>query len=238
MLKALREAKVHTTWAAPNPTYEDAALDFIRYALDVSRPNAFLDSFAAFAARAAPLGLHNSLVQTVLKMTVPGVPDIYQGAELWDFSLVDPDNRRPVDYAARRALLERDASGAADLAEMMTAWHDGRIKLHLVRALLGLRRRLPELFASGSYEALNATGEAAERICAFARHHGEVSVVVVASLFPTKSADGWSDEAVPLPGDGAVRWTSLFDGRSFESGSTAAAELFGRLPVAVLVRAT
>ncbi|MCZ7660863.1 MAG: malto-oligosyltrehalose synthase [Xanthobacteraceae bacterium] len=237
MLKALREAKVHTTWAAPNPTYEDATLDFIRYALDASRPNAFLDSFAAFAARAAPLGLHNSLVQTVLKMTVPGVPDIYQGAELWDFSLVDPDNRRPVDYAARRALLDRDADGAADLADMMMAWHDGRIKLHLVRALLGLRRRLPELFASGSYEALNATGEAAERICAFARHHGEASVVVVASLFPTKSADGWSDEAVPLPGDGAEPWTSLFDGRSFASGSVAAAELFGRLPVAVLVRA-
>ncbi|MBA3517442.1 MAG: malto-oligosyltrehalose synthase, partial [Rhizobiales bacterium] len=133
MVKSMREAKVHTTWAAPNSAYEDAVLRFVRHALDASRTNPFLESLAGFQGRIAPLGIRNSIVQVVLKLTVPGVPDIYQGAELWDFSLVDPDNRRPVDYATRKKLLDAmDAngrSGRPDLASLLETWRDGRIKL-------------------------------------------------------------------------------------------------------------
>jgi (1->4)-alpha-D-glucan 1-alpha-D-glucosylmutase len=156
MVKAMREAKVHTTWATPNSAYEDAVLSFIRYALDTSRANAFLDSFSAFQARVAPFGVRNSLVQAVLKLTLPGVPDIYQGAELWDFSMVDPDNRRPVDYAARRHLRDAQAGGGENLSVLLEQWQDGAIKLRLTSDLLKLRQRSPGLFRNGSYDALNA----------------------------------------------------------------------------------
>jgi (1->4)-alpha-D-glucan 1-alpha-D-glucosylmutase len=234
MVKTMREAAVHTGWAAPDAAYEEAVLAFVRYALDTSRNNPFLDSFAAFAARLAPLGIRNSLVQTVLKLTAPGVPDIYQGAELWDFSLVDPDNRRPVDFEQRRGLLGRPV-GADDPAELIESWHDGRIKLRLVSALLHLRRDIPKLFARGSYLALSPTGPAAERICAYARLDGETALVVAASLFPIRAAaEGWGDSAVPLPPvDGG--WIGLFDRREVSSAEDAAADLFAVLPVAVLI---
>jgi (1->4)-alpha-D-glucan 1-alpha-D-glucosylmutase len=230
MIKALREAKVHTTWAAPNGAYEDAVREFIRYALDVSRPNAFLDSFTGFVARVAPLGMHNSLVQTVLKLTVPGVPDIYQGAELWDFSLVDPDNRRPVDYAARRKLLDAEDT---DVAQS----RDGRLKLRFARDLLRLRRQHPDLFGLGSYEALTVTGACAERIVAFARQHEGTSLLVAAALFPAREM-AWSDEQI-ASGQDQERWTSLLDGREITArqGALAAADLFATLPVAVLMPA-
>ncbi|MGH7046801.1 MAG: malto-oligosyltrehalose synthase [Stellaceae bacterium] len=236
MVKTMREAKLHTSWAAPETVYEDAVLAFIRYALDTSRANPFLESFATFAAHFAPLGIRNSLIQLVLKLTVPGVPDIYQGAELWDFSLVDPDNRRAVDFTLRRDLLDRPAclDGPASLLEQ---WHNGRIKLRVVCDLLRLRRAQPDLLAIGSYAALNATGPAADRICAFSRTLDAVSLVVAAALFPVRtSIEGWSDSGVPEP-SGIDRWVDLFDGRRIDAraGAFAAAELFEVLPIAVLV---
>jgi (1->4)-alpha-D-glucan 1-alpha-D-glucosylmutase len=237
MVKAMREAKIHTTWAAPDAVYENAVLAFIRHALDTSRSNPFLDSFAKFQARFAPLGVRNSLVQAALKLTAPGVPDIYQGAELWDFSLVDPDNRRPVDFARRRALFDRPA-GLEDLARLMEEWQDGRIKLRIISDLLRLRREHRDLFAFGSYAALNATGPAADRICAFVRAGEQSAIVVAAALFPRRTgAEGWGDSAVPMPERGSDPWISLFDGRMVagRAGSFAAAELFQLLPVAVLV---
>ena len=119
MLKALREAKLRTTWAAPDEAYEQATLDFVRRALDTARANPFLESFQAFLARIAPLGVRNSLVQAVLKLTVPGVPDIYQGAELWDLSLVDPDNRRPIDFDCRRDALEDVKGRTNELSKLL-----------------------------------------------------------------------------------------------------------------------
>jgi (1->4)-alpha-D-glucan 1-alpha-D-glucosylmutase len=237
MVKAMREAKIHTTWAAPDVGYENAVLAFIRYALDASRTNAFLESFATFQARLAPFGTRNSLVQTVLKLAAPGVPDIYQGAELWDFSLVDPDNRRPVDFARRRELLDRP-TGRDNLAELMENWHDGRIKLRIASELLRLRREHPDLFAFGSYAALNATGLAADRICAFARASKQTAIVVAAALFPRRaSLEGWGDSAISLPPGDYGPWVSLFDGQKITAcvGAFATAELFRILPVAVLV---
>ncbi len=237
MVKAIREAKIHTTRAAPDAGYENAVLAFVRRALDASRTNPFLESFVAFQARLAPLGIRNSLLQVVLKLTAPGVPDIYQGAELWDSGLVDPDNRRALDFVLRRRLLDRVA-GRDDPAGLMERWHDGQIKLRIVSDLLRLRRQYPDLFAFGSYAALTATGPAGDRICAFFRAWDQAAIVVAAALFPQRaSTEGWGESAVPMPAGEGDPWINLFDGRRIAAcaGAFAAAELFQILPVAVLV---
>jgi (1->4)-alpha-D-glucan 1-alpha-D-glucosylmutase len=242
MLKTMREAKVHTTWAAPNGVYEDAVLGFIRSALDTSRTNVFLDSFSAFVDRVAPLGVRNSLVQTVLKLTVPGIPDIYQGAELWDFSLVDPDNRRPVDYAVRKELLGRTPSAACTeaLPTLLETWQDGRIKLELISILLRFRQRHPQMCGEGSYEALTAEGPAADRICAFARRCDGDVIIVAVSLFPSRGSDAASfeDTAIAVPAEVRAReCLNLLDGRAIDvqDGTIQAATLFEVLPAAVIV---
>ncbi|WP_020175396.1 malto-oligosyltrehalose synthase [Methyloferula stellata] len=239
MVKAMREAKVHTTWAAPNAAYEDAVLDFIRHALDVSRTNPFLESFVAFQARMAWFGMHNSLVQTVLKLTAPGVPDIYQGAELWDLSLVDPDNRRPVDFAARQKMLACGAKHARDALQIKTfleTWQDGGLKLSLIEAVLQARAALPDLFRGSSYIALNPSGPGAGRICAFARQSGDTWLVVAVALCP--SADqAWTDTDIALPaGFESGDWRNILDGSIVcaTNASFAASALFATLPVAVL----
>src|SRR6201987_1308620 len=189
MVKSMREAKLHSTWASPNTEYEEAMLSFVREALDSSRPNAFHSAFLPFQERVARLGVRNSLVQTTLKLTLPGMPDIYQGAELWDLSLVDPDNRRPVDYEKRVELLEEVAAllernGRTAVLDMLEDWRDGRVKLAVIATLLAHRRDRPRLFAQGGYEPLIATGSGADQICAFARCRGEDALVVAAARFP------------------------------------------------------
>jgi (1->4)-alpha-D-glucan 1-alpha-D-glucosylmutase len=246
LVKSLREAKLHSTWAAPNTAYEEAMLGFARDALDTPGSNAFLAAFLPFQERVARLGVRNSLVQTALKLTVPGMPDIYQGAELWELSLVDPDNRRPVDYALRRRLLEevsealaRDRRGA--LAAMLEAWQDGRIKLALTATLLGHRREHPALYAEGSYEPLAAAGAKAEQVCAFARAHGEDALLVAAARFPARlEADpGWEGTTIPWPqsASAARRWRDLLTGQVVEHAGDhlPAGAVFGTLPVAALV---
>ncbi|MGQ9370586.1 malto-oligosyltrehalose synthase [Azospirillum sp. ST 5-10] len=245
LIKSLREAKVHSTWAAPDQEYEEAFLGFLRDALDVTRPNAFLEAFLPFQERVAGHGVRNSLVQTVLKLTVPGVPDIYQGAELWDLSLVDPDNRRPVDYEARARLLDAvedrlaaDRPGA--LAGMLERWRDGAVKLAVIATVLRDRRRQADLYAEGTYEPLPAEGEQAERICAFARRRDRQAVVVAVARFPARGegGPGWLRTGVPMPDDPAApRWRDLFTGRVLEAsdGRLRAEALFGCLPVSVLV---
>jgi (1->4)-alpha-D-glucan 1-alpha-D-glucosylmutase len=181
--------------------------------------------------------MRNSLVQAVLKLTVPGVPDIYQGAEIWDFSLVDPDNRQPVNFVLRRELLDR-LSEPDDLGELMDKWQDGRIKLRIVSSLLQLRRQYPDLFASGSYAPLSATGPAGNRICAFTRAGDQATIVVAASLYPIRaSLEGWDGSAVPVPEGEGDRWVNLFDSKKLKgcAGAISAADLFPVLPVAVLV---
>jgi (1->4)-alpha-D-glucan 1-alpha-D-glucosylmutase len=177
MVKSIREPKLHSTWASPSTAYEEAMLGFVRDALDISRPNAFLGAFLSFQERVSRLGVRNSLVQTSLKLTLSGMPDFYQGAELWDLSLVDPDNRRQVDYAKRiqllekvSAVLERDRRKA--ILEMLEDWRDGRIELAVMATLLTYRRNHPKLFTHGGYEPLAAIGSKADHICAFAQPQG------------------------------------------------------------------
>ena len=177
LLKAAREAKLETHWARPDEAYETGLAEFVRETLDPRRSKAFLHEMNRLVERIAAPGAINGLVQVVLKYTTPGVPDLYQGPEDWDLSLVDPDNRRPVDYAARAAAVAEQSDH--DLLGLLGCWRDGRIKLGLVNALLAARRRQPALFAAGSYEPVEVTGPAAHRVLAFVRRHGEQALLVV-----------------------------------------------------------
>jgi (1->4)-alpha-D-glucan 1-alpha-D-glucosylmutase len=246
MVKSMREAKLHSTWASPNTEYEEAMLSFVREALDTSRPNAFHSAFLPFQERVARLGVRNSLVQTALKLTLPGMPDIYQGGELWDLSLVDPDNRRPVDYETRIELLEQtsvllERNRRTAVLDMLDNWHDGRVKLAVIAALLGHRRNHPELFAHGGYEPLIAAGPNADHICAFARRHEDEALLVAAARFPARlEADpDWTGTEIPWPQEVVhwTRWHDLLSGGIVErSGDAVSAEaVLGYLPIAVLV---
>jgi len=177
-IKSSREAKIETSWVAPNLAYEEAYSRFIGLIFDNPRESRFIDSVLRFLPRVRRLGAFNSLGQLVLKATAPGVPDFYQGAEFWDLSLVDPDNRRRVDYGARIAAL-----AALDFTSASARWREGWLKLWITRRLLALRKRAPGLFASGAYEPVVVTGPAAKSILAFRRQNEtEILVIVVCRL--------------------------------------------------------
>jgi (1->4)-alpha-D-glucan 1-alpha-D-glucosylmutase len=244
MVKSMREAKLHSTWDSPNTVYEEAMLGFIRAALDISRPNAFLDAFLSFQERVARLGVRNSLVQTALKLTLPGMPDIYQGTELWDLSLVDPDNRRAVDYSLRERLLAETAAALCRdaMPGTLDKWHDGRCKLAVTATLLAERRAHPMLFAEGGYEPLVASGARADHVCAFARAYRESALIVVVSRFPARlAADSiWDGTEVTWPRtvNRVTRWRDLLSGRVLECCVGEALPVhgvLGDLPVAILV---
>jgi (1->4)-alpha-D-glucan 1-alpha-D-glucosylmutase len=235
MIKAVREAKQQTSWSNPNTAYEAALRRFVQGVLDAGRVNPFLDEFHAFAAALARPGAVASLAQLVLKLTAPGVPDIYQGGELWDFSLVDPDNRRPVDWDLRRAMLHKIA--AAPAADLARDWQDGREKLFVTQRLLALRRRHPVLFAEGDYQPLECEGEKSGQICAFARRRGDCAVVVaVPRLLYRLYRDGapdWGETEIALPS--APGWEDWLTGRQYDDQNRiAAARLFADFPVSVL----
>ncbi|MFA5026945.1 MAG: malto-oligosyltrehalose synthase [Candidatus Methylomirabilota bacterium] len=213
--KAAREAKLHTSWVNPAGEYDAALGAFVAAVLRPAPGNRFLEDFVSFQAPVARLGMINSLAQTLVKIAAPGVPDFYQGTELWDFSLVDPDNRRPVDFGLRQRLLEDlmariDAGALAPLArELLGRWEDGRIKLYLTHRALACRRRLSGLFSAGAYLPLEARGSAAERCVAFARHDPAGTVlIVVPRCVAALTDDGlrlplgesaWQDTRLPLP---------------------------------------
>src|SRR5205085_6790112 len=177
MAKALKEAKINTSWIQPNEKWDTAMQDFVARILDPSPKNKFVPSFLPVAGEIARLGAINSLAQVVLKLTVPGVPDIYQGNEIWDFSLVDPDNRRPVDYQRRGEMLA-SLTGATP-AELLQQWPDGRIKLFLTQRLLRFRRDHPALFQQGKYLPLSVGGTFADSCVAFVREYEGAWIAVV-----------------------------------------------------------
>lgn len=176
--KALREAKLRTSWTDADPAYEDAARRGIDALRDTNDGRDLLREIGEYAQQVAPAGLVNSLAQTLLRCSLPGVPDLYQGTDLWDFSLVDPDNRRPVDYPARARLLAVDDAGAP-IATGAQAWQTGAIKQALIRRALHLRARDPAMFSQGSYEPLAAHGPQAAHVLAYLRRHGARSVLIV-----------------------------------------------------------
>jgi (1->4)-alpha-D-glucan 1-alpha-D-glucosylmutase len=205
ILKAIREAKVHTSWLSPNAPHEEAVMNFIDAILKDSPNNNFLADFASFQKLTAACGIFNSLSQTLLKIASPGIPDFYQGNELWDFSLVDPDNRRPVDYHIRKNLLDELmqkelTEGPLETARAVVATrNDGRIKLHLTCKALNFRRENHELFKSGSYLPLTAEGVCKEHVCAFERSLRDSSVIVVVPRFCSRLIQDSS--ALPLGPD-------------------------------------
>ncbi len=239
MTKALKEAKVNTSWIQPNEQWDTATRDFVGKILEPGPKNKFVPAFVAMAEEIARLGAINSLSQLLLKCTAPGVPDIYQGNEMWDLSLVDPDNRRPVDYDLRRQMLAslKDATPEA----LLQNWPDGRIKLFLTQRLLQFRREQPDLFRDGSYAPLRATGAHAESCVAFAREHGDKWIVVLAPRLTARVGfppigDRWQDTLIELPNaaaQGAAQ--ELFTGRELRLDGRALrlAEAMAELPFAV-----
>lgn len=202
MDKAIKEAKVHTSWITPNAAYESATAQFIERTLAGRRAPAFLAAFLPFARQVFVAGMTNSLAQLVLKIAAPGVPDFYQGTELWDLSLVDPDNRRPVDFAHRHRVLSdlepllaqadpagavpSDAAQAAGVAALLDEWPDGRIKMFLTALGMRVRRAQPELFLAGTYEPLSPDGPGAGHLVTFARRHRDHALLVIAPRLTTQ----------------------------------------------------
>ena len=223
--KSLREAKLRSTWIAPNEKNEQAAVEFLFTALDPGQSATFLLSMHGFVCEIASAGVMNSLVQAALKLTVPGIPDLYQGTELWDFSLVDPDNRRPVDYAARMSRADANVS----LAECAGDWRSGMVKLKLIQALLELRRDNPALFFGSDYRPVAIDGRMQDHVLAFTRTSGSARLTVAVALH---CATALKDGIVPPPG-----WWD--DTRLQCDGSGAAtiraADAFEHLPVAVWI---
>jgi (1->4)-alpha-D-glucan 1-alpha-D-glucosylmutase len=226
MEKAAREAKAHTSWTSPHQAYEAALRSFVEATLADAR---FLDEVAGFVAPLIAPGRVNSLAQTLLKLTCPGVPDIYQGTELWDTSLVDPDNRRPVDFAARRALLRRLEGATPE--EVMADGESGLPKLWLIQRALSLRRTCPRLLAGDAeYRPLEPQGNRSRHAVAFVRGGGVMTVVprLVMGL-----RAGWGDTSLDLP---SGSWRNVLTGEEGLSGRVALATLLRRFPLALLVR--
>jgi (1->4)-alpha-D-glucan 1-alpha-D-glucosylmutase len=260
MLKAAREAKLHTSWITPDEGYESAVARFVERALAGPMASRFLAVFLPLHGRVAFFGMLNSLAQVVLKVASPGVPDFYQGSELWDLSLVDPDNRRPVDYELRRRLLdelepvlEAEATEAKEskVRELVEHWVDGRIKLFVTAAALRLRRRMSDVFLCGSYEPLPVQGAEADHVVALARRYRGASVIAVAPRLCARLADGetrlplgneaWRECRLDLPGElaaselrDAITGRRLSVERTEERASLRVADVLRTCPVALL----
>jgi len=247
MLKAAREAKTHSSWVSPNETHESALRRFIADVCDCSVANEFLRDFLEFGERIAAYGACNALAQVLLKITSPGVPDFFQGNELWNFRLTDPDNRGDVDFEKRRKISDNlDAS--ADPATLVENWRDGSLKMFLTREALRFRHANRDLFQKGDYLVLEAEGERRESACGYARRLGNSWVLTVVPRLATRlTADGgfplgesaWGTSAVVLPAGAPARWKNIFTGATV-SGSGARkkrlllSDTFSELPFALL----
>jgi len=256
MVKALKESKAHTSWTEPNAAYEQATTNFVESVLDRSRENPFLAEFLPFQRKVSWFGQFNSLSQALLKLTSPGVPDFYQGTELWDFSLVDPDNRRPVDFELRRTLLTEltrgfDA-GPSDrkqfLQRLLSDDRLGRSKLFLVWQTLQFLNKNARLFGEGSYVPLPVTGSNRDHVCAFARVlDGRAAVIIVprfvatltgGDMRPPIGSEVWQDTAVSLPQNPrASTYRNALTGELLESspGGLSVHQALSSFPVALLL---
>lgn len=255
MIKAAREAKLHTSWMMPAEEYEEALRHFTAALLHDPERNAFLADFIPFVTEHMRFGLLTGLSQTLLRLTAPGVPDTYQGCELWSCSLVDPDNRRPVDYASRRRMLdELESRIAADgreacARELLDSLRDGRAKLYVTWLTLQARRDHAGIYRRGDYEALEAVGPRAEHVCAFARVHDKLRAVSVAGRWfarlhkerpgPPVGEGAWEDTWLQLPASG--RWRDAYTGKRRQTeirdgvALLPLARVFDTLPIALLL---
>jgi (1->4)-alpha-D-glucan 1-alpha-D-glucosylmutase len=252
LLKAAREAKLNTSWINPNERYEAALRGFVEGALRGRSSARFLESLGETAADVARCGALNSLAALVLKLVSPGVADTYQGCELWDLSLVDPDNRRPIDFSRRARLLDELDRAAPDtevpasfLAELLASWPDGRLKLFVLARGLRLRRERPEMFLEGESLGLEPTGEHAGHIVAAARRRGDAFALAIVPRLTRSLATGdrpfplgdvWGDTRVPVPRElGELRDAFTGERVRIADGSLALSHVLRRWPVTLLV---
>jgi (1->4)-alpha-D-glucan 1-alpha-D-glucosylmutase len=242
--KAMREAKIGTSWTDPVAEYEAAITQFLARLLDRASPEslAYIDEMQRLVARIAPQAMWNALGRLVVHLTAPGVPDLYQGDELWYAALVDPDNRRPVDWLARERVLAdvmREREGGGALAAWRDAMRAGELKMHLTRTLLGVRRD-PDGPLAGSFEPLPAHGTRGDRVIAYQRSHaGQEAIIMVgrrlAALGPRPLGEAWGDTALRVS-DGSRRCAIHGGQVTAPGGLLRVADVFRELPVAVLLR--
>jgi (1->4)-alpha-D-glucan 1-alpha-D-glucosylmutase len=259
MRKAIRESKTHSHWTEPNLPYEAATEGFIHALLSDSKDNSFLHDFMLFQRKVAFFGLFNSLAQVALKLTAPGVPDVYQGTELWDYNMVDPDNRRPVDYEKRRRMLadmrrkvnEEGVEISGFIRGLLQNHQNGQIKMYLVWRILQMRRRQRSLFERGAYLPIEVVGAKREHLCAFERRSADGSIVTLAARLVSTLSQGaqrgaldpdiWQDTTLILPDERAgakyreVLTQQMIVVRPNDSG-LAVRHILSLLPVAVLER--
>jgi (1->4)-alpha-D-glucan 1-alpha-D-glucosylmutase len=264
MLKAVREAKEKSSWANPNANYESAVVAFVDEVLAPSQDNTFVAGLAAFSGDVARIGMLNSMSQTLLKLTCPGVPDLYQGTELWDLSLVDPDNRRPVDYSRRGEILKEmqtwPKAGEGLIAcvrDLVNHMGDGRIKMYLTWRALNLRKENPKLFTDGDYVPLGIQGPKTRHLVAFARSLEDRQLIVVVPRLSANLLDAqrglpagsylWGDTRVEVGREESAKasrnrtYRNIFTAKTLDAkssgqeGSLPASALFEDFPVAALI---
>jgi (1->4)-alpha-D-glucan 1-alpha-D-glucosylmutase len=254
VIKAIREAMVHTRWTRPNTAHERAIVGFLKTLIAPARGNLFLNDFLKFQRKVAAYGMLNGLAQVLVKMTSPGVPDIYQGCDLWDLRLVDPDNRGPVDFTHRAALLDeiekRSKQDPLPLAcELVQNWQDGRIKLYLIWRILNLRRKYPRVFLDGQFLPMKMTGGRETNLIAYARRRGNTWIMTVVPRWLARSKVSpdlarlhkfWLGSHIALPGNTPQSWLNVLTGETVETTHLRRAptlsltDVFKNLPVAVL----
>jgi len=251
VVKAVREAKVYTAWLRPDSEYEEGFVTFVERILKEAAQNDFLAEFRPFQQKIARYGIFNSLSQTLLKLTSPGVPDCYQGTELWDLSLVDPDNRRPVDYEERISFLQEIQRRCQTdinslLSDLQATWQDGRMKLFLIYRALKARKQYRDVFEQGNYTPLKVEGKQAENIVAFARTHQKQTAIVVVPRFltsviqPDQEPYGekvWGDTVLVLPKKLQADWLETITEREItDQARLPIGKILQNFPVALLLK--
>jgi len=239
--------------AGPNSDYESALSTFLESILDSPKENGFLEDFLPFEKRIAYYGALNSLAQVLLKITSPGIPDFYQGTELWDFSLVDPDNRRPVDFKTRAAMLDElaqhEMQGQESLIQqILSSWEDGLVKLYVTYKALNVREAYTDLFHDGQYVPLQVIGHRQEHVCAFLRQRGKSCALVVIPRLLSKlvrvgfapvGRDVWGKDLLILPDGVPESWLNSFTGEKIKAcgttGGLKISDILHKFPVALLI---
>ncbi len=254
IIKAIREAKIHTAWIEPDAHYEQAFLDFVADILDTASPNQFLEDFQSFQAKISFYGAINSLGHTLIKICTPGIPDFYQGSELWELSLVDPDNRGQVDYATRidylRDIRKKEKTDIPALhQEILSQYQDGRVKLYLIYKALQARNEYLELFQKGEYIPVSSQGLYGSSIFSFARRLKDKWIIVVIPRFitdviswrttkyPPLGKEVWADSAISLPAGAPRKWKNVYQDQILSSHQSElpVAEVLETFPMALLV---
>jgi (1->4)-alpha-D-glucan 1-alpha-D-glucosylmutase len=250
VVKAVREAKVHTAWLKPDTEYEDAYVSFAERILTPSKCNAFLKDLIPFCRRVSHYGMLNSLSQTLMKITSPGVPDFYQGTELWDLNLVDPDNRRPVDFGRRRIMLagireEEDSSIDRLIRDLLSTREDGKIKLFLIYRALKARNASRDIFRKGDYLPLKAGGKFGHHVIPFARKYGQQWAMIIAPRFLSRLVEEggfplgrqvWVDTEVVVPDGAPAQWRNVITSEVLSAGKALpVGEALLSFPVALLM---